>query len=129
VDGGCISIPLIATIAVPVVIVVYMLVSIGCIRHYLTERRSEFNPLLHLVLPVAGIVLFFFPLYYQFYKAPPAYPSKYAHWVAAAWTILGVLLAVYLSVARREKLAHLDRVYVDDDTMTPAPQSGAAPAL
>ena len=27
---------------------------------------EQFNPLLHLVLPVAGMVLFFFPLYYQF---------------------------------------------------------------
>ncbi len=44
---------LIATLAVPVVIVVYMVVSVGCIAYYLHQRRSEFNPLLHLVLPVA----------------------------------------------------------------------------
>ena len=127
--GALVGFSLIATIAVPVVIVVYMLVSIGCIRHYLTERRSQFNPFLHLILPVGGIVLFFFPLYYQFYKEPPAYPIKYANWVAAAWTILGILLAVWLSVARREKLADLDRVYVEDDTVPTVPESGAAPAL
>ena len=127
--GALVGFSLIATIAVPVVIVVYMLVSVGCIRHYLTERRSEFNPLLHLVLPVGGIVLFFFPLYYQFYKEPPGYPIKYANWVAASWTILGIVLAVWLSVARKEKLADLDRVYVEDDATPAVPESGAAPAL
>src|SRR5215216_5520058 len=65
---------MIATAAVPVVILVYMLVSAGCIRYYLGPGRGSFNPLLHVVLPVGGMVLFFFPLYYQFVKAPPAYP-------------------------------------------------------
>src|SRR3954462_2359859 len=37
---------MIATAAVPVVILVYMLVSIGCIAHYTRERRSELNPFL-----------------------------------------------------------------------------------
>src|ERR671938_1049612 len=43
---------MIATIAVPVVILVYMLVSAGCVVYYLTVGRSQFNPLLHLVLPI-----------------------------------------------------------------------------
>jgi amino acid transporter len=127
--GALVGFSLIATIAVPVVIVVYMIVSIGCIKHYLTERRSEFNPLLHLVLPIGGIVLFFFPLYYQFYKAPPTYPIKYANWVAIAWTILGIALTIWLSVAKKDKLADLDRVYVEDETAVAPPESGAAPAL
>ena len=37
---------------------------------------SQFNPLLHLILPIGGIVLFFFPLYYQFYKVPPDLPGQ-----------------------------------------------------
>src|SRR5919198_744448 len=55
----------IATGAVPLVILVYMLVSVGCLWHYWSARRGEFNPLVHLVVPITGIVLFFFPLYYQ----------------------------------------------------------------
>src|SRR5262249_26672434 len=47
---------IIATAAVPLVIVVYMLVCVGCMVHYLTVRRADFNPLLHLVLPIGGIV-------------------------------------------------------------------------
>jgi amino acid transporter len=106
---------MIATAAVPVVILVYMLVSIGCIAHYLRAGRSEFNPLLHLVLPVAGIVLFFFPLYYQFYEAPPDYPVRAANWVALAWTVIGIGLAIWLSMKRPERLRDMERVYVEDE--------------
>ncbi|MBV8257277.1 MAG: APC family permease [Actinobacteria bacterium] len=113
--GALVGFSLIATIAVPVVIVVYMLVCAGCIRYYLRDRRDAFNPFLHLLLPIGGIVLFFFPLYYQFYSAPPTYPIKYANWVAAAWTILGIILTVWISMSRPDKLEDMERVYVDDE--------------
>src|SRR3954465_14308137 len=104
---------LIATTAVPVVIVVYMVVSVGCVVHY--ARRPDFNPFIHAVLPVAGIVLFFFPLYYQFYKAPPTYPVKAANWIAIVWVVLGLLVTAYLVTRRRDKLADVEHVYVDDE--------------
>jgi amino acid transporter len=110
---------LIATIAVPVVILVYMLVSAGCIVYYLGPLRDRFNVLYHLVLPVGGIVLFFFPLYYQFYKVPPTYPIKYANWVAIAWTILGILLTIFVVLWRPERLEDMEHVYVEDDTLSP----------
>src|SRR5438552_2566016 len=92
--GALTGFALIATLAVIVVVIVYMLICAGCMRLYLRERRSEFNPLLHLVMPIGGIVLFFFPLYYQFYKVPPTYPIKYANWVAIALAALGVAVTV-----------------------------------
>jgi amino acid transporter len=109
----------IATMAVPVVILVYMLVSVGCIAYYLGPARSSFNPLLHLVLPIGGIVLFFFPLYYQYYKVPPTYPIKNANWVALAWTILGIVLMIWVTTSRRDKLRDMERVYVEDETVAP----------
>src|SRR3954447_3082142 len=109
---------MIASMAVPVVIVVYMIVSVGCIVHYMRGPRSEFNPLLHLVLPVGGIVLFFFPLYYQFFKAPPTYPVKAANWVAAVWTIVGIVLTLWVTTRRRDRLRDMERVYVEDDDPT-----------
>src|SRR5213075_2667280 len=47
--GPLIGFALIATLAVPLVILVYMLVCAGCMRYYLGEQRAAFNPLLHLV--------------------------------------------------------------------------------
>jgi amino acid transporter len=111
----------IATLAVPLVVLVYMLVSVGSIVYYLRERRSEFNPLLHLILPIGGIVLFFFPLLYQFYKAPPPYPFRYANWVAIAYTVVGVVLTVVVVRFAPERLSDVDHVYVDDDGTDVAP--------
>jgi amino acid transporter len=118
----------IATMAVPVVILVYMLVSAGCIRWYLGPRRRDFNPLVHLVLPVAGIALFFFPLYYQFVKYPPVYPEKYGNWVDVAWVVLGIVLTTFLVWKRPERLRDMERVYVEDETVAPEGAS-AAPAV
>jgi amino acid transporter len=119
--GALTGFTIVATTAVPVVIVVYMLICVGCIRYYAAgPGRPSFNPLLHVVMPIAGIVLFFFPLYYQFVKAPPTYPVKAGNWIALAWLVVGVGLAVWLASSRRDKLADIERVYVEDETVTPA---------
>jgi amino acid transporter len=117
--GPLIGFSLIATLAVIVVVIVYMLISAGAIWHYWIHRRAEFNPLLHFILPVAGIVLFFFPLYYQYYKFVPTYPIKYANWIALAWIGIGIALTIWLSATRPERLRDMERVYVDDETVAP----------
>jgi amino acid transporter len=114
--GALIGFSFIATLAVPLVILVYMMICLGCMWMYLTKMRSKFNPFLHLVLPIAGIVLFFFPLYYQFYKAKPTKPILYANWVAIAWTIAGIIVTVLVLWLRPSKVGDLDRVYVQDET-------------
>jgi amino acid transporter len=119
---------MIATMAVPVVILVYMIVSVGCVVHYTRARRSELNPLLHVILPIGGIVLFFFPLYYQFYKAPPPYPVRAANWVALAWTVVGIALTIWLTTSQPERLRDIENVYVDDDDDGP-PAAAARPEM
>jgi amino acid transporter len=109
----------IATAAVPLVILVYMLVSIGCLWHYWTKRRGDFNPFIHVVVPITGMVLFFFPLYYQFYKTPPPNPFKNGNWYAIAWTVIGLALTLYVTRFARERLRDVDRVYVDDAPALP----------
>jgi amino acid transporter len=104
----------IATAAVPLVIVVYMLVCAGTVVHYWTARRSEFNWLLHFVLPIGGIVLFFLPLYYQFWELPPPYPFKYGNWYAGIWAGLGVAITLFVVLRAPERIADVDRVYVDE---------------
>jgi amino acid transporter len=117
----------IATLAVPLVVVVYMLVCAGCVVYYLTVRRSEFNPFLHLILPIGGIVLFFFPLYYQFVKVPPPYPFKYANWVAIGYAVLGVAITAFVVTRQPQRLEDLDHVYVEDETMSPPDAAAAFP--
>jgi amino acid transporter len=115
----------IATMAVPPVILVYMLVSVGAMVHYLGPLRSRFNLFVHAILPVGGIILFFFPLYYQFVKYPPVYPEKYGNWVDIAWVVLGIALTAFVVATRPDKLRDMDRVYVEDESAAPE----TAPAL
>jgi amino acid transporter len=118
---------IIATAATIVVILVYMLVMLGSIVYYLTDRRDAFNPLLHLVFPVGGIVLFAFPLYYQYFPLPP-YPIRYATWFALGWVIAGLIVGVLMLRVRPEALRAAGRIYVEDETVAPAP-AAAAPAV
>jgi amino acid transporter len=117
----------IATLAVIVVVIVYILISLGCIWHYWTKRRSEFNWFLHFVVPLAGAVLFVFPLYYQYVKFPPTYPIKYANWIALGWIGVGIVLTIWLTAAHPEKLEDMDRVYVEDETIS-TPDAAALPS-
>jgi amino acid transporter len=118
--GPLVGFAFIATLAVIVVVVVYILICLGCIWHYWTKRRAEFNPLLHLVLPAAGAVLFFFPLYYEYVKFPPTYPIKYANWIALGWVAAGLALTVWLAAREPARLRDMERVYVEDETVAPA---------
>jgi amino acid transporter len=126
--GPLVGFSLIATLAVIVVVVVYMLLCAGAIIEYWVRRRVEFNPFLHLLLPVGGIVLFFFPLYYQYVKFVPAYPIKYANWIGIGWIVAGVVLAAWLSLTRPDRLRDLDRVYVEDVPQEPQGESLPNPA-
>ena len=111
---------LIATLAVIVVVVVYILICLGCMWHYWTKRRDEFNWFLHFVLPGAGAILFFFPLYYQYVKFPPTYPIKYANWFALGWIGVGIVLTLWLMARYPDRLKDMERVYVEDETVAPA---------
>ncbi|MGH3409701.1 MAG: hypothetical protein ACRDRJ_45490 [Streptosporangiaceae bacterium] len=47
-----------ATILTGTMIATYMVVNLSCIMFYLRRARSEFNVLLHLIIPVLGILAF-----------------------------------------------------------------------
>ena len=95
---------------------------------HLTEAgRAQFNPLLHVVFPIAGIVLFAFPLYYQYFPLP-AYPIRYAAWFALAWIGAGLVIGIVLWQTRPDALRAGERIYVEDETVDEAPGFDAVPA-
>src|SRR6059058_596801 len=126
--GPLVGFALIATLAVIVVVIVYILICLGCIWHYWTKRRAEFNWFLHGLVPAAGAVLFFFPLYYEYYKFTPTYPIKYANWIALGWIGAGLVLTAWLTQRAPERLRDMDRVYVEDETVAPETGVAAEPA-
>jgi amino acid transporter len=108
---------MLATAATVVVILVYMLVMLGCAVYY--YRAGRFNPMLHGLFPVAGIVLFAFPLYYQFHPIPPA-PINYAVWWAVGWVVLGIVVTAIMWMTRPDALRNAQRIYVPDEPTGPA---------
>jgi amino acid transporter len=121
---------IIATAVTIVVIVTYILVCFSCIAYYSrTERLGSFKPLLHWIFPILGAAAFVPPLYYQYFPLP-AYPIRYANWIAIGWLAAGVLVT---ALVPRRILADTERFFaVEEETGEPegvpvAPPTSAAP--
>jgi amino acid transporter len=114
--GPLLGFYMLATAATVVVIVVYMLVMLGCTSHFWGTGR--FNIFLHAIFPLGGIVLFAFPLFYQFHPIPAA-PLNYAIWWSVGWVVLGLFVTAWMHRTRPQALTNAQRIYVDDDTFLP----------
>ncbi len=121
---------LIATIATAVVVLIYILVNLACIVFYLRERRGEFNPLLHGVVPVLGI-LAFVPAWFTAlgigkgvfdWVSPLPYPLNRAGLVVAIWLALGVVFLVWLYARHPERIRETGRVFIEEPTEPSIPR-------
>jgi amino acid transporter len=111
-----------ATILTGIMIAIYMVFNLSCILFYLRRRRDEFNILLHLVIPVVGIVAFV-PAFltalgigHSFLKfvTPLSYPSSEAGLAIGIWYVLGVVVLVYLYARHPARLPEMKRVFADE---------------
>lgn len=79
-------------------ILMYLLANIGVARYYLTEGRSQFNPLLHIVVPavasIAGLVVVWKSYFSPFTSTGPVY------WGLMCFIVLVVVTLVALVVLR-----------------------------
>ena len=122
-----------ATILTGIMIAIYMVFNLSCILFYLRRRRDEFNVLMHLVIPVVGIVAFI-PAFltalgigHSFLKfvTPLSYPSSEAGLAIGIWYVVGVVVLVYLYVRHPARLPEMKRVFADEpepaaEQVTPA---------
>lgn len=58
-------------------------------------QRRSFNPLLHVVIPLAAAVAVGFVLYNNVIPVPP-YPINIALPLAGGWLVVGIVTAVYM---------------------------------
>jgi hypothetical protein len=76
----------------------------------------------HWIFPILGAAAFVPPLYYQYFPLP-AYPIRYANWIAIGWLAAGVILT---AVIPRRILANTEHFFgVEEETGEP---EGALPA-
>jgi amino acid transporter len=84
-------------------ITMYLLANIGVVRYYLTEARSQFNPILHIAVPAiasaAGIVVVWKSYFSPFQHTGPVFWGLMSFIVLVVITLLAL---VFLRVRGRE---------------------------
>jgi len=110
------------TILSSIIVFMYFLACVGCIVFFRTQKRSEFNPLLHLVVPVLGICLIV-PAWLTAvgikvfsFVSPLVYPYNLVGPIVGGWMVLGVIYFVFLMRRFPERLDDVGKVFVSDDS-------------
>jgi amino acid transporter len=119
------------TISTILVVAIYMATGLSCIAYYLRERRAEFNPLLHGLIPFAVFALFIPVLLAAFgvnfaglgitSLAPPANEAPY---VIYGWLALGILVLIYFLATDRSRIARTGLVFEEPPAGPPAEAGG-----
>ncbi|MBF6060436.1 APC family permease [Nocardia terpenica] len=111
-----------ATIQSGVMIAAYMVFNLSCTMFYLRRQRSEFNWLLHLVIPILGIAAFV-PAWFTAmgigssalkFVTPLTYPSSETGLIIGIWCLVGIVVLVYLYVRHPSRLPEMRRVFGDE---------------
>src|SRR5262249_7532314 len=120
---------------VDVFVPLYILLNVACIVYFARFRRSEFNWLLHGLIPVLGIIAFIPAFFagaglpvFSFITALPA-PLSYAGPAAGIWGLRGLIYLGSLYAGHRERVAETRRIFIEDEPQPvsagPDPAGGA----
>jgi amino acid transporter len=132
--GPLTAFALIATIDTAIIITIYILVNLACMLFYGRQRRAEFSPLLHGVVPILGI-LAFVPAFFTAlglggsllkFVSPLPYPISLTGIVVGSWFVLGIIYLVFLYQRHPERVRETGRVFIDEPEAAP-PVSPPAP--
>lgn len=80
---------------------IYSMGNIGVMRYYLTEKRHEFNFILHIIFPVVGIVTLAFVIWSGLIPWPPA-PYRYTFWAVVVWFLLGLFILFMMRILKKD---------------------------
>jgi amino acid transporter len=110
-----------ATVIVDVFVPLYILLNVACIVYFARFRRSEFNWLLHGLIPVLGIAAFI-PAFFAgagipvfSFITPLPSPLSYAGPAVGAWVILGLIYLGYLYAPNPNRIVETRRVFITEE--------------
>ncbi len=112
--GTTTAFALIGTIIVLPIILVYLATCVAVPVFYLREQRAEFNVLRHIIVPAIPFAVLLIVLWVQATQQYQA-PLTLAFPIAAVWLLLGIVIAVVLSLRAPEVLALGRKIYVEGD--------------
>lgn len=95
----------------------YVLACFGVIRFFATEQRRRFNPLLHVIIPLAAAVAVGFVVYHNVIPVPP-YPINIALPLAGGWVVAGLLgMGFLIGTGRTAWLDKAARVFGEPEAV------------
>jgi amino acid transporter len=96
-------------------ILMYITTNVAVMRYYLTVRRAQFNPVLHIVLPIVASVAVAYVGYKSVVPLPDA-PVKYAPIILLGWLVIGAGVLVWQNArGNREWLANAQLAMEETD--------------
>ena len=110
----------VATMIVLIIVGVYILCDLACIGYYLRHRREDFNPLLHVVVPILGIAAFAPALLAAAgiqafsFIAPLSSPVLVLRDRRRRVAAARVILLAYFASTHPERVAEMSRVHLDE---------------
>jgi amino acid transporter len=128
---------MVGTGIVIVLVAVYIVVNAACIGYFAAPSRRgpgrRWNPLLHLVIPLAGIAAFV-PAWLTAagirvfsFIGPLSAPSSYMAPGVAGFMVVGVIYLVYLYMRDPRRVAEVGLVHIDAPELETAPEAGRLP--
>src|SRR5215471_7694523 len=99
-----------ATTGTLLIIVVYIMLCIGGMVYFRKTRDTRnWNPLVHVAVPLIGAVVFGAALYGSIHPTPPGI-LKYTPYVAIVWLVIGIGVLLYLRSTRPDKVAQIGSI-------------------
>jgi len=99
-----------ATTGTLLVIVVYIMICLGGIVYFWNTRATRnWNPLVHVGIPIVGAIVFGAALYGSIHPAPPGI-LKWTPYVALVWLLLGIAALLWLRATRPDQVAQIGSI-------------------
>ena len=99
-----------ATLGTLAIIVVYVMLCLGGIVFFAKTRNTRrWNPLVHVLVPLIGAVVFGAALYGSIHPAPPGI-LRWTPYVALIWLVLGVAVLFWLRARRPEAVERIGSI-------------------
>jgi amino acid transporter len=110
---------------------IYILVNIACIGYFMRERRDEFNPLKHVLIPILGVIAMIPALLaviggvtipiIDVTLDPYDNYLRFTAPIVGVWVLIGIVVYFVLRSSRPEALDRVDDVYGGDDAPAEEP--------
>jgi amino acid transporter len=119
-DGGFLAFAYIGALSGLALLMLFVAVNVGVIVSFRRQFKADFNPLLHVLLPLLGIATFMIPLVGTFYPVPPS-PYKYLPYITLGW--LAIVIALWLAARRSDALNRIGRIFLVEGPEQPYPSA------